>query len=131
MLYIGSQPAGKRAQVKEIASAYHISLHHLQKIVHELGKSGLIETVRGKNGGIMLAKEPQEIGIGMLIRTLEGMDLVECFNENGQCAIQCACKLKSVLHEAQQAFLAVLDRYTLDDLLHNKSDLYSLFQQQT
>ncbi len=131
MLYIGSQPAGKRAQVKEIASAYHISIHHLQKIVHGLGKSGLVETVRGKNGGITLAKEPQEIGLGPLIRELEDFNLVECFNDNGQCLIQCACTLKSVLHEAQQAFLAVLDRYTLADLLENKSDLYSLFQQQT
>lgn len=103
----------------------------MQKIVHELGKSGLVETVRGKNGGITLAKDPQEIGIGPLIRSLEDMDLVECFTENGQCAIQCACELKSVLHEAQQAFLAVLDRYTLADLLKNKLDLYSLFQQQT
>jgi Rrf2 family transcriptional regulator, nitric oxide-sensitive transcriptional repressor len=107
----------------------------LQKIVHELGKSGLVETVRGKNGGITLAKDPQDIGIGIgigpLIRSLEDMDLVECFTENGQCEIQCACELKSVLHEAQQAFLAVLDRYTLADLLRNKSDLYSLFQQQT
>jgi Rrf2 family transcriptional regulator, nitric oxide-sensitive transcriptional repressor len=127
LLYLGSLSDHERAQVKDIAGAYQISFNHLQKIVHDLGKKGLLHTTRGKNGGITLAVSPTTVNLGELVRELEVFDLVECFNEDGQCLIRCSCKLKSVLHQAKAAFLAVLDQYTLDDLLENKQELYSLF----
>ncbi|WP_059103130.1 Rrf2 family transcriptional regulator [Shouchella shacheensis] len=131
LLYVGSLPEEKRAQVKDIANAYHLSLNHLQKIVHDLGKKELLETVRGRNGGMKLAKSPEEINIGELIRMLEDLELVECFSKDGGCLISGSCRLQSVLYEAREAFLQVLDRYTLADLLQNKDDLYDLFKKGT
>lgn len=127
LLYLGSLSDDERAQVKEIANAYQISIHHLQKIVYDLGKKGLLHTTRGKNGGVTLAVSPKTVNLGKLVRELEVFDLVECFHADGQCLIRCSCKLKSVLYQAKAAFLDVLDQYTLDDLLENKQELYSLF----
>ncbi len=100
----------------------------MSKVVYELGKYGLVETIRGRNGGIMLAKHPSEINIGTLVRHTESpLHHVECFDEeNNMCKITSACRLKGVLHEALQAYFKVLDSYTLSDLLVNEGDLQSL-----
>lgn len=128
LLYVGSLKPDERAQVKDIAGAYKVSQNHLQKIVYDLGKQGLVKTTRGKNGGVALAASPEDINIGKLIRSLEDFGIVECFTDNDQCLISCACKLKSVLAKAKMAFIDVLDQYTLADLLQNKNDLYTLFK---
>ena len=71
--------------IKEIAETYHISKNHLMKIIHELGKLGYIETIRGRNGGIRLAKHPKEINIGEVVsKTEEDFHIVECFNQGGK-----------------------------------------------
>ena len=89
------------------------------KVVYQLGLAGLVETVRGRNGGLRLAKEPKDINIGAVIRSTENDFFVaECFDRaNDTCAITPECVLKHSLHDAMEAFLAVLDKQTLQDLL--------------
>ncbi|AMV15515.1 Rrf2 family transcriptional regulator [Legionella pneumophila serogroup 1] len=116
--------------IKDITDAYSISNNHLIKIIHNLSKMGLIKTMRGKNGGILMAASPETINLGQLIMELEpNFDLVPCFNkEKANCCIAPACKLKSVLYEAQRAFLQILEQYTLADVLHNPSELSVLLR---
>ncbi|WP_078428222.1 Rrf2 family transcriptional regulator [Alkalihalobacterium alkalinitrilicum] len=127
LLYLGTQPENQLSSIKEISSAYGISNNHLSKIVFELGKLGLIETIRGRNGGIKLAKQPKSINIGAVVRQTEDLQIVECFNEEGNlCIISSGCRLKHVLNDAMKAFLKVLDSYTLEDILINKDYLRTL-----
>jgi Rrf2 family transcriptional regulator, nitric oxide-sensitive transcriptional repressor len=130
LLYLGNQPTNKLSSIKEIASIYNLSAHHLSKIVFELGKLGLIETIRGRNGGIKLAKKANEINIGWVIQqTEDNLELVECFNKNNNaCILTAACRLKHVFNEALEAYLKVLSSYTLEDLLMNKEELQAIFQ---
>lgn len=129
LIYLGIQSEGKRSNIKEIADFYNISNNHLSKVVYELGKLGIVETMRGRNGGIKLAKDPAEIILGKLVRHTEGpMTLVECFDaEKNTCRISPVCSLKGILNEALNAYLNVLDSYTLKDLLVNKDKLKGLF----
>ncbi|OLO37920.1 Rrf2 family transcriptional regulator [Alkalihalophilus pseudofirmus] len=127
LLYLGTQPENQLSSIKEISSAYGISNNHLSKIVFELGKLGLIETIRGRNGGIKLAKQPKSINIGAVVRQTEDLQIVECFNEEGNlCIISSGCRLKHVLNDAMKAYLKVLDSYTLEDILINKDYLRTL-----
>jgi len=107
------------ARIREIAEHYGISENHLMKIVPELGKCGFVQTVRGRGGGLRMARPPEEIGVGAVVRAVEDdLALVECLGEERpRCAIAGACRLTVILGEALEAFLAVLDRYTLADLL--------------
>lgn len=111
--------------IKDITDAYGISNHHMVKIIHNLAKLSLIKTIRGKGGGILMAAAPETINLGRLIVQLEPhFDLVPCFNRaKANCCIAPVCKLKGVLHEAQAAFMKVLERYTLADVLHNPQEL--------
>jgi len=112
---------------KEISDHYQISNNHLMKVVYDLNVMGYLETVRGKNGGIRLGRAPQEINLGMLIRETEtDAALVECQTAGDQCRISARCRLRGILGEALEAFLAVLDRYTLADLLEPKDELARL-----
>ena len=105
--------------IQEIADAYGISKNHLMKVAYQLGLSGWIETVRGRGGGLRLAREPAEVRLGDVVRaTEEDFRLVECFDpDSDTCRITPACRLQGVLREAGQAFLDVLDSYTLADLI--------------
>ncbi len=124
LLYLGAQPE-KVCSISEIARAYGISQNHLMKVAHDLGKAGYIEGVRGRSGGIRLAKPADEINVGDVVRqTEEGFELVEC----STCVIAPACGLTGALDEALAAFMAVLDRYTLADLLKKRSKLMRLFE---
>lgn len=111
--------------IKDITESYGISNNHMVKIIHNLAKLKLIKTIRGKNGGILMAAQPEAINLGQLIVQLEpNFDLVPCFNkEKTNCCIAPVCKLKSVLHEAQAAFISVLEHYTLADVVSNKTEL--------
>jgi Rrf2 family nitric oxide-sensitive transcriptional repressor len=124
LIYLGLK--GERlATIQEIAEAYGISRNHLMKIVHHLGRLGVIETVRGKGGGMRLAKRPRDISVGAIVREMEeDLALVQCFDPaQGVCQIDGACRLKGILHEALDSFLTVLDRYTLEDLLAERRPL--------
>jgi Rrf2 family nitric oxide-sensitive transcriptional repressor len=124
LLYLGAQPE-KVCSISEIARAYGISQNHLMKVAHDLGKAGYIEGVRGRSGGIRLAKSADQINVGDVVRqTEEGFELVEC----GTCVIAPACGLTGALDEALAAFMAVLDHYTLSDLLKKRSKLMRLFE---
>lgn len=118
LIYLAVRPQSL-ATIAEIALAYGISRAHVMKVVHQLGRAGYLETVRGRGGGMQLARLPEEISVGEVVRVTEGrMDLVECFDpETSQCRIGPACRLHGVLEEALDAFLATLDRYTLSDLV--------------
>ena len=107
------------ATIPEIAAAYDISENHLMKVVHQLARAGVIESVRGKGGGIRLAHEPEQIRIGQIVRAAEGAaPIVECFSDDGgDCRITPACRLKGVLQRAFHALYATLDEYTLADLV--------------
>jgi Rrf2 family transcriptional regulator, nitric oxide-sensitive transcriptional repressor len=114
--------------IADIAKGYDISENHLMKVVHRLGVAGLIDTVRGRNGGLRLRKAAAAIGVGQVVRLMEpDMDIVPCFNNASGCVIEPACLLKGALAEARDAFLATLDRYTLADLAKPRRKLSILF----
>lgn len=118
LIYLALAPQ-RRVTIEEIARSYDISKAHLTKVVHRLGLRGYVETLRGKGGGLRLARKPEEVRLGEVVRAMEeNMALVECFDpESSRCAIEPACGLRPVLEEALAAFRAVLDRYTLADLV--------------
>jgi Rrf2 family nitric oxide-sensitive transcriptional repressor len=105
--------------IDEVSASYGISRNHLMKVVSRLGQLGYVRTVRGKGGGIALARRPEDINLGTLLRqTEQDFQVVECFRQDGgNCAITSACVLRIALRQALDAFLLVMDGYTLDDLL--------------
>jgi Rrf2 family transcriptional regulator, nitric oxide-sensitive transcriptional repressor len=114
--------------IADIAKGYDISENHVMKVVHQLGVAGLVDTVRGRNGGLRLHKPPAAIGIGEVVRLMEpDMDIVPCFNDSSSCVIEPACLLKGVFAEARDAFWGALDRYTLADLAKPRRRLSALF----
>ena len=120
----------KACTIQELADSYGISRNHLMKVVQQLGQLGYVETTRGRGGGIRLGKPADEIRLGDVVRqTEEDMNLVECFNpEENLCTISRACRLRGVLAEALVAWLAVLDQYTLTDLVENERELARVIQ---
>jgi Rrf2 family nitric oxide-sensitive transcriptional repressor len=118
LMYLGVRN-GKLATIAEIAERYGISENHLMKVVHRLGRLGYIRTILGRQGGIMLERDPREINLGDVVRNCEDdMAVVECFDPStNECRIAGACVLNWVLDDALGAFMSVLDRHTLGDLL--------------
>lgn len=128
LIYLGTKEKNELSTIQAISDAYGISKNHLMKVTHELGKLGYIETIRGRGGGIRLAKEPEEIIIGHVVRkTEDDFHLVECFDcKTNTCVISPVCGLKGALNRALFAYLKVLDEYTLADFLHQKHQLANL-----
>lgn len=124
LIYLACEP-GRRATIAEVAQAFDVSENHLTKVVHFLGQQGWVATVRGKGGGLALAQEAHTIGVGAVVRQAEGEAMpAECFDsEANTCAISRVCRLQGVLREASEAFHAVLDGYTLADLVHNRATI--------
>lgn len=118
LLHLGSN-RDRLVTIQEIADLHGISKNHLMKVVNELGRNGIIETVRGRNGGFRLNHEPKDINVGAVVRMAESdFYMAECFNPEGNpCGLVKACGLKGVLKDATAAYLAELDRHTLADLL--------------
>jgi Rrf2 family nitric oxide-sensitive transcriptional repressor len=123
LLYLGSQPSGRVVSTEEISRSYGISRHHLVRVVQTLGEHRYVEVHAGRSGGVSLALEPDQIRLGDVMRSAEtNLRVVECFDaKTNTCPIIGICDLKPVLAEALDAFLAVLDRYTLADLLDRRS----------
>jgi Rrf2 family nitric oxide-sensitive transcriptional repressor len=117
LMYLAVKQAGT-ATIPEVAEAYGISRNHLMKVVHNLAQAGYLATSRGRSGGMRLGKPPSAIGLGDLVRFTEpDMVIVPCFErDNHDCPLWRACRLKRALSRATEAFLAVLDEYTLEDL---------------
>lgn len=104
--------------LNEIADFYGISVEHLRKVVHALSKSGHLKTFRGKHGGLRLNRAPADINIGDVVLQAEGNEpLINCASLD--CTLTGACNLQRTLAEAQRAFMDVLNRYSLADMLAN------------
>ncbi len=130
MMHLAVNP-DRHCTIADIAARYGISKNHLMKVAHHLGQEGFVETLRGRSGGLKLARPADQINLGAIVRAMEAdFAIVECFeNGAGECLITPACKLKSVLKEAVSAFLNVLDGYTLDHLVRRNSKLRFLLEQ--
>lgn len=124
LIFLAALPAGKMTSITEVTETYNVSRNHMVKIINQLSRAGYVDAVRGKNGGIRLGKPASEIVIGQVVRDMEPLQLVNCHSDF--CHITSACRLKKALHDAVQSFLAVLDGYTLADLVEDNHPLYQL-----
>lgn len=131
LMVLGLEPT-QCITVHAIAQRMNMSYEHLVKIVQRLAELGYVETVRGRHGGVRLARPAEQIRLGQLIQqTEENLTLVECFDpETNTCPIAPACRLAGVLDEALAAFLQVLDRKTLADALQPREQLVALLRKQ-
>jgi Rrf2 family transcriptional regulator, nitric oxide-sensitive transcriptional repressor len=124
LMFVAAHP-DEVSTIAQIAAAYGISRDHLMKVAQELGQAGYLRTVRGRSGGLLLARPADQINVGAVVRRMEGdFDLVDC----GSCIIAPVCVLTGTLDRALAAFLAVLDATTLADLIAPKDGLARLFQ---
>ena len=119
---------GKATRVSDVADSYGISRNHLLKVALRLGRLGYLTTMRGRSGGIALARHPEEINLGEVVRNMEDdFALVECMRlDGGECVISPACRLKGVVRRALEAFLTVFDEYSLADIARNRDALSEL-----
>ena len=129
LIYLGARGAEARlATIGDIAAAYGISENHLMKIVNHLARHGYIQTIRGKGGGMRLARAPEDINIGEVVRgTEKDRAVVACREPGAECAIAPVCALSTLLQRALGAFFDVLDRETLADLLEPRARLLDIF----
>lgn len=117
LIYLGRRP-DRLCTIAEVAAAHAISEAHLMKITHQLGVGGWIETLRGKGGGMRLARRPADISIGAIVRSMEAdFRLVECFDTGSHCTLAGECHLTGIFSNALGEFMRYLDRHTLADLL--------------
>lgn len=123
VLMYAAATGDKLITIEETARTYQISRAHLMKVVNILTRKGMLKSIRGRSGGFKLAKAPEAIIIGDVIRATEpDFALVECFATGSQCIVTGCCKLPTIFNEALNCFIATLDRYTLADLLLRRSD---------
>ena len=127
LMYLALKDDGL-ATIDEIAKSYGISKNHLMKVAHQLGVAGYLDTVRGRRGGLRLAKPPKSIGLGEVVRHTEAdMAIVMCFEPiNADCAILPCCVLRKALERARSAFIDVLNEYSLSDLVKPRTQLREL-----
>lgn len=125
LIYLSLKKPEELATISDISGFYGISRNHLVKVVHNLANHGFIQTIRGKHGGMRLARPPANISIGEVVRQTEpNFDIAECFNKaTNSCAITPVCALKSILGEARAGFFQVLDRYTIADAVTQTNTL--------
>jgi len=118
LMHVAQQPPGRLCTSADVARVHGLSEAHVTKITHLLGRAGWLETVRGKGGGMRLARAPGAIPLGALVRDIEtDFNLVECFGRDNQCALSGQCRLSRILSQALGSFMHTLDGYTLADLL--------------
>ena len=124
-LQLAALRAPDLVRVDDVVAVHGLARPHIVKIVHELGREGLLQTQRGRGGGFRLGRPAQDIVVGDVVRLTEGpLDVVECFNpERNTCPLIGICKLSRALQEATRAFMAVLDDLTIADIASNRADL--------
>ena len=118
LMYVGVK-RGRVSTIPEIVERFDISKGHVMKVVHHLAQKGYLETIRGKRGGMRLARKPEQINVGAVVRDMEEeLGVLGCLQgRKGYCRIEECCLLRSAVRDATNAFLATLDRYTLHDLV--------------
>lgn len=126
LMHVAQHP-DRLCTIAEVARSHGISETHLMKVTHQLGLQGWITTVRGKGGGMRLAKPPHEINLGAVVRGMEpDFHLVECFSDGSRCTLTGRCRLTGVLYGASQAFLDHLDRHSLADVLPTSDTMQTI-----
>ncbi|WP_261368375.1 RrF2 family transcriptional regulator [Pseudosulfitobacter koreensis] len=119
--------APQRVPTSQIAALFDLSDHHLSKVATQLAREGFVTSERGRNGGLVLARPAEQISIGAVVRAMKRDDaVVECFGTNRSCLILPACGLRAPLAEAQEAFFATLDAYTLAEVTRARGALQDL-----
>jgi Rrf2 family nitric oxide-sensitive transcriptional repressor len=120
----------KPFSIEEVAETYELSRNHLAKVVNRLVRTGHLKARRGRRGGVWLARDPETIRLGALVRLTENEGpLVECFAaKTNRCRLTPACRLKGVLARALNAFYGSLDRQTLADLVDNRAALAAILE---
>jgi Rrf2 family nitric oxide-sensitive transcriptional repressor len=117
LMYLAVQ-GERRSSIHEIASQYGISENHLMKVTQKLAALGYVDALRGRSGGLKLARASEHVRIGDVVRAIEpDFAIVECFGTDNGCTITPACSLRHVLDEARASFLGVLDDCTLKQLV--------------
>jgi Rrf2 family nitric oxide-sensitive transcriptional repressor len=125
MLQYAAIRGDKISRVPDIAMIHRASVHHMIKVASLLGREGYLETIRGRSGGVRLARPPEDITVGEVVRITEApLELAECFNpETNTCPLIGACNLSRTWHRALEAFLDVLDNVTIADIASNRGEL--------
>ncbi len=127
LVLLCAKPKGEVTTAAEIADFYGISRSHLAKVVSMLADEEIITTVRGRGGGFRLAVDPADVAIGDLVRATENLTIVECFDrETSSCPLSSDCTLERLFQDATSAFLAVLDKTTLAELVPASPELVQL-----
>ena len=123
LMYLRVAP-GRRGSVGDISLAHHVSRHHLEKVVQRLAGAGLVETTRGRGGGVRLVLDPSAITVGQVMRAMENdFAVVECLGPARYCRIAGVCGARSVFARALDAYFAVLDDATLEEIAANDDGL--------
>ena len=124
MMYLALRK-GESVTIQEVSDRFGVSKNHMVKISHQLTQSGLIESTRGRNGGVRLSRPPEDINVEEAVRaTEENFDLVECFNAlQNRCVISDVSRLSGVFETALSAFFEVLREISLADLVENSKAL--------
>jgi Rrf2 family transcriptional regulator, nitric oxide-sensitive transcriptional repressor len=119
LMYLRVAP-GRRGSIAEIAEAHRISHNHLDKVVRRMSEAGLVDTVRGRGGGVQLSRDPNTVTVGDVMRAMEDdFAVVECLGPARYCRVAGVCGARSVFARALDAYFAVLDEATLEDIAEN------------
>jgi len=119
---------GRLVTIEEMANSYRVSRAHLMKVVNALTRAGYLTSVRGRAGGVTLARPAEQIRLGDVVRSTEpDFTLVECFSTGNACVIAGCCGLPTVLRRALRAFLAELDNHTLASVALRPKQFRSVF----
>ena len=127
LIYLGAKKQTRLVTIDELSRTFSAPRNHLNKVIHQLGKEGFIETRRGKNGGFQMAMAADEIRLDHLIRRLEGDEYwIDCHNP--KCAIFPVCELKTIINEGKEVFYRHLSQYTIASLVKQPKDIQILWQ---
>lgn len=128
LMYLAVLPEGRRTTVGHLCETFELTRSHATKIVHHLGRAGYLANHRGKGGGVALARTAETVGLGAVVRELEtSLEVIDCAEP--PCVLRYNCRLKTALDQAMEAYMAVLDDYTLADLVHGMAPLQVIVRQ--
>ncbi|EFL88618.1 Rrf2 family transcriptional regulator [Ahrensia sp. R2A130] len=111
-------------RLSDVATFYGLSQSFMHKVLQTTSKAGFVKTMRGRSGGLMLARPPEEITVGEVVRAVEDrFEMAECFREDTTCPLEQSCGLNGAFHEALDAFLTVLDKHTIADITNERANI--------